>query len=108
MYSSTGAHSFSIWIHHLNHIKFDSKWNGTEDVAIVGSGQQWGNVYDAAARLGIVIRGADGSVGLGGHIQGGGYGPRSSVYGLAPDQDPAPSNTVAGTLFNQWWQECYW
>jgi hypothetical protein len=77
----------SIWTHHLNHIKFESKWNGTEDVAIAGSGQQWGNVYDAAAKLGkVVIGGADGSVGLGGHIQGGGYGPRSSVYGLAPDQ----------------------
>jgi FAD/FMN-containing dehydrogenase len=87
IYSSTGAHSLSIWTHHLNHIKFDSQWNGTEDVAIVGSGQQWGNVYDAAAKLGkVVIGGADGSVGLGGHIQGGGYGPRSSTYGLAPDQ----------------------
>jgi FAD/FMN-containing dehydrogenase len=87
MYSSTGAHSLSIWTHHLNHINFDSKWNGTEDVAIVGSGQQWGNVYDAAAKLGkVVIGGADGSVGLGGHIQGGGYGPRFSTYGLAPDQ----------------------
>jgi FAD/FMN-containing dehydrogenase len=25
-------------------------------------------------------------VGLGGHIQGGGYSPHSSTYGLAPDQ----------------------
>lgn len=84
---STGAHSLSIWTHHLNNITFESNWNKTEDVVHVGSGQQWGNVYDAAAKLGkVVIGGADGSVGLGGHIQGGGYGPRSATYGLAPDQ----------------------
>lgn len=71
----------------MNQIVFDSEWNGTEHVVHVGSGQQWGNVYDAAAQLGkVVIGGADGSVGLGGHIQGGGYGPRSATYGLAPDQ----------------------
>ncbi|THY60335.1 FAD-binding domain-containing protein [Aureobasidium pullulans] len=84
---STGAHSLSIWTHHLNNITFESNWNKTEDVVHVGSGQQWANVYDAAAKLGkVVIGGADGSVGLGGHIQGGGYGPRSATYGLAPDQ----------------------
>ncbi|KAI5238172.1 FAD-binding domain-containing protein [Aureobasidium subglaciale] len=99
---STGAHSLSIWTHHLNSIKFESNWNGTEDVVIVGSGQQWGNVYDAAAKLGkVVVGGADGSVGLGGHIQGGGYGPRSPAYGLAPDQvlQVTVVTTTGETLF---------
>lgn len=58
-----------------------------EDVLVVGSGQQWGNVLKFAMSQGrVVTTGQDPSVGLGGYIQGGGHGPLSRTYGLASNQ----------------------
>ncbi|KAL5621098.1 hypothetical protein FOBRF1_004344 [Fusarium oxysporum] len=88
---SSGAHSLSIWTYHLHSIKFDPDWilplgNGSENAIIVQSGNTWGNVLKAAAKIGrTVISGQDGTVGLGGFIGGGGHGPLSSHYGLSAD-----------------------
>ncbi|RAH44589.1 uncharacterized protein BO95DRAFT_454111 [Aspergillus brunneoviolaceus CBS 621.78] len=64
-----------------NELRRDISWkhptkNITEDVYIVGSGQQWGNGR-------AVTTGQDPSVGLGGYIQESGHGPLSRTYGLA-------------------------
>lgn len=84
--SSAGAHALSIWTHHLTDIKFIS-WKGQEDAVAIGSGWRYGDAYDIAASHGYaIVGGGDRSVGLGGHIQGGGHGPYSSHYGLAADQ----------------------
>jgi len=86
MRRSAGAHSLSIWTHHLTDIEFIS-WKGLEDAVVVGSGWRYGDAYDIVYKHGYSISGGgDRSVGLGGHIQGGGHGPYSSHYGLAADQ----------------------
>jgi FAD/FMN-containing dehydrogenase len=83
---STGAHSLSIWTHHLTNIEFIS-WKGLEDAVVIGSGWRYGDAYDIVHKHGhSLVGGGDRSVGLGGHIQGGGHGPYSSHYGLAADQ----------------------
>jgi FAD/FMN-containing dehydrogenase len=71
---------------------FKSDWrhpskNTTEHVAVVGSGNNWGDVLQGAYSVGrTVVSGQDPTVGLGGFIGGGGHGPLSSHYGLAADQ----------------------
>lgn len=87
---SAGAHALSIWTHSLKSIKYESQWQlpagGVDDVLIVGSGSNWGEVTAAAAAEGrVCISAQDSTVGLGGFIQGGGYGPLSSHYGLSAD-----------------------
>ncbi|KAL2692532.1 hypothetical protein Neosp_002942 [[Neocosmospora] mangrovei] len=88
---SSGAHSLSIWTHHLRNLHFDTHWthplsNKNENTVILGSGNTWGEVLAAAAKTGrTVISGQDGTVGLGGFIGGGGHGPLSSHYGLSAD-----------------------
>lgn len=82
----------SVWTHNFNNIKFNSVWplpgsNGTADVLIAGSGNNWISIYTAAELVGkAVVGGGAKTVGLGGFIQGGGHGPMSSHYGLAADQ----------------------
>ncbi|KAF2008819.1 FAD-dependent monooxygenase [Aaosphaeria arxii CBS 175.79] len=89
---SSGANSLSIWTKHIQNIDFNSSWphpiaNKTENVMIVGSGQNWGTALRSAASVGrTVVSGQDPTVGLGGFIGGGGHGPLSSHYGLAADQ----------------------
>ncbi|KAG6364655.1 hypothetical protein INS49_006258 [Diaporthe citri] len=89
---STGAYSLSICTHQFRSIVRNQAWSAanksnTEDVFIVGSGQQWGNVLNAALAQGrVVTTGQDPSVGLGGYIQGGGHGPLASTHGLASNQ----------------------
>ena len=89
---STGAFSLAIWTHQFRSIVRDQAWSAanssnTEDVFIVGSGQQWGNVLNEALAQGrVVTTGQDPSVGLGGYIQGGGHGPLASTHGLASNQ----------------------
>ncbi|KAJ9132455.1 hypothetical protein NKR23_g11217 [Pleurostoma richardsiae] len=61
--------------------------NETESVAIVGSGNNWGDVLRAAAAVGrTLVTGQDRTVGVEGLLGGGGHGPLSSHYGLAADQ----------------------
>ncbi|OSS43294.1 hypothetical protein B5807_12134 [Epicoccum nigrum] len=91
---SSGAYSLAIWTRNFNGIRREGAWtpsNSTnvtaDDVLIVGSGQQWGNVLKFAISQGrVVTTGQDPSVGLGGYIQGGGHGPLGRTYGLAVNQ----------------------
>ncbi|KAL5591816.1 hypothetical protein FOVSG1_010705 [Fusarium oxysporum f. sp. vasinfectum] len=89
---SSGAYSLSIWTHRLRDMSFQSDWphpfkSITEHVAVVGSGNNWGDVLQGAYSVGrTVVSGQDPTVGLGGFIGGGGHGPLSSHHGLAADQ----------------------
>ncbi|EJD41473.1 FAD-binding domain-containing protein, partial [Auricularia subglabra TFB-10046 SS5] len=89
---SSGAFSLSIWTHQFINLVFgfppSLAWHDLcEHALVVGSGALWRDVYAAAEQAGrAVVGGTDGSVGLGGHVQGGGHGPLSSTYGLAADQ----------------------
>jgi hypothetical protein len=92
MVRSSGAFSISIWARRLNKIAFDTAWkvpetNSTENVIITGSGNAYGFLFEAAFAKGrALVTGNDATVGVGGHIQGGGYGPLTSRLGLAADQ----------------------
>ncbi|CAI0644853.1 unnamed protein product [Colletotrichum noveboracense] len=89
---SSGAYALSIWTHQFRQIEFNSQWplplsNDTENAVILGSGNNWGTVLQAASLLGrTLVSGQVKTVGLGGFIGGGGHGPLSSHYGLAADQ----------------------
>ncbi|RGP62709.1 hypothetical protein FSPOR_9096 [Fusarium sporotrichioides] len=88
---SAGAHSLSIWTHNLKNRKLVRKWkvpgsNKTDTVLIAGSGLNYGEAVGHALNYGrVIVSGNDATVGLGGHIQGGGHGPLSSTFGLAAD-----------------------
>jgi hypothetical protein len=92
MNRSSGAYALSIWTHNLRHIQHESHWqlptgNGSADVIITGSGNNWGTLYKFANDHNCtVVGGGDGTVGLGGYLQGGGHGPLSSQFGLGADQ----------------------
>ncbi|KAL9624126.1 MAG: hypothetical protein Q9160_001648 [Pyrenula sp. 1 TL-2023] len=89
---SSGAFAISIWTHNLSDAIINSSWpapgsNTAEHVLIAGSGNNYGTAVRAALADGrVIVSGDDETVGLGGHIQGGGHGPLSSTYGLAADQ----------------------
>ncbi|KAK1634840.1 FAD-dependent monooxygenase [Colletotrichum phormii] len=89
---SSGAYALSIWTHQLQSIKLDGQWprpstNLTDNVAILGSGNNWARALEATAVTGrTLVSGQVKTVGLGGFIGGGGHGPLSSHYGLAADQ----------------------
>lgn len=56
------------------------------DVAILGSGNNWGSAYTAIHEVNrTLVGGEDASVGLGGLISNGGHGLLSSTLGLASD-----------------------
>ncbi|KAL4967031.1 putative isoamyl alcohol oxidase [Aspergillus stella-maris] len=88
---STGANAISIWTHNLRHFTHNPIWripgtDGTADVAILGSGRNWGSAYTAVHKVNrTLVGGEDASVGLGGLISNGGHGLLSSTYGLASD-----------------------
>ncbi|KAK1986371.1 hypothetical protein LZ30DRAFT_757330 [Colletotrichum cereale] len=88
---SSGAYSLSIWTRNFQQLQYNAEWrspsdNRTEAALSVGSGNNWGSVSRYAAGFGrVVVGGVDESVGVGGHIQGGGHGPLSSTFGLAAD-----------------------
>lgn len=75
---SSGAYSLLIWTHYLNAMERNTAWtpanntNSTaEDVLVLGSGQQWGNVLKYATAQGrVVVTGQSPSVGLGGYTSG--------------------------------------
>ncbi|KAL4759434.1 putative isoamyl alcohol oxidase [Aspergillus foveolatus] len=88
---STGAYALSIWTHNLNHFRHDPAWripgtNSTADVAVLGSGNNWGSAYTAVHSINrTLVGGEDATVGLGGLVQNGGHGLLSSTHGLASD-----------------------
>ncbi|KAL4940074.1 hypothetical protein BDV06DRAFT_230588 [Aspergillus oleicola] len=88
---STGANALSIWTHNLKHIEHNPTWhipgtNRTVDVAILGSGNNWGSAYTVIHEVNrTLVGGEDASVGLGGLISNGGHGLLSSTLGLASD-----------------------
>ncbi|KAH3551938.1 hypothetical protein KXW20_002419 [Aspergillus fumigatus] len=89
---STGAYSLLIWTRNFRHIVHQPSWpvpasNHTEDVIIIGSGNNWGSIYNAVHAINrTVVGGQDATVGPGGLIQNGGHGLLSSHHGLASDQ----------------------
>ncbi|KAL4946938.1 hypothetical protein BDW69DRAFT_190708, partial [Aspergillus filifer] len=88
---STGANAISIWTHNLKLFTHNPIWripgtNKTADVAILGSGNNWGSAYTAVHKVNrTLVGGEDASVGLGGLISNGGHGLLSSTHGLASD-----------------------
>ncbi|KAF5624396.1 isoamyl alcohol oxidase [Fusarium sp. NRRL 52700] len=88
---SSGAYSLSIWNRHMQRVEFDANWivpgtNKTDTVLIAASGLTYGDAVGHALKYGhVTVSGNDATVGLGGHIQGGGHGPLSSTFGLAAD-----------------------
>ncbi|EXK78278.1 hypothetical protein FOQG_17036 [Fusarium oxysporum f. sp. raphani 54005] len=55
-----GAYSLSIWTHRLRDMSFKSDWrhpskNTTEHIAVVGSGNNWGDVLQAAYSVGRTV-----------------------------------------------------
>jgi hypothetical protein len=60
--------------------------NKTDTVLFAGSGLNYGEAVRHALKYDrVIVSGNDETVGLGGHIQGGGHGPLSSTFGLAAD-----------------------
>ena len=86
-----------MWTHNFRQLEFvdnfqpfdaENSSSGTPQTAvIVGSGHVWDDLYAAADKIGkTVVGGGEPTVGLGGHIQGGGHGPLTSILGMAADQ----------------------
>ncbi|KAG5655096.1 hypothetical protein KAF25_000219 [Fusarium avenaceum] len=90
-WASAGAHSLSIWTHNLKERKLVRNWtipgsNKSDIVLLAGSGLNYGEAVRHALKYDrVIVSGNDETVGLGGHIQGGGHGPLSSTFGLAAD-----------------------
>ncbi|KAF7125710.1 hypothetical protein CNMCM5793_002003 [Aspergillus hiratsukae] len=83
----------SIWTHHLREIEVHSSFipqscpdcSGASAMTIA-AGHVMQDLYDIAkAHDKVIVGGADGSVGIGGLLTGGGHGPISSKFGLAVD-----------------------
>ncbi|KAL4972288.1 hypothetical protein BDW66DRAFT_154851 [Aspergillus desertorum] len=61
---STGAYALSIWTHNLNHFRHDPAWripgtNSTANVAILGSGNNWGSAYTAVHKISRTLVGGE-------------------------------------------------
>ncbi|KAE8391183.1 FAD binding domain protein [Aspergillus alliaceus] len=92
---SSGKGSFGIWTHNLKGIEFHDSFTAqgapTEASGIpavtLQAGEQWFDVYQAAAKQGVlVVGGSARTVGAaGGYLLGGGHSPFAHYYGLAAD-----------------------
>ncbi|KOC15294.1 FAD binding domain protein [Aspergillus flavus AF70] len=92
---SSGKGAFGIWTHNLKGIEFQSSFtpqgappdsSGIPAVTLQ-AGEQWFDVYQAAAKQGVlVVGGSARTVGAaGGYVLGGGHSPFAHYYGLAAD-----------------------
>ncbi|KAI5803984.1 FAD binding domain-containing protein [Peziza echinospora] len=87
---SGGANAISVWTHHLKNITYIPEIKTTEYTGKafkVGSGVQGYEIYQAAAKEGLMVVGGEGmTVGFaGGYLQGGGHSPLSSILGMGAD-----------------------
>ncbi|KAI9368655.1 hypothetical protein BJX61DRAFT_550263 [Aspergillus egyptiacus] len=92
---SSGEGAFSIWTHNLKGIEWHDSFVPRGAPAEVGglpavtlqAGEQWFDVYQAAAKQGVlVVGGSARTVGAaGGYVLGGGHSPFAHHYGLAAD-----------------------
>ncbi|KAE8160751.1 hypothetical protein BDV40DRAFT_313563 [Aspergillus tamarii] len=92
---SSGKGAFGIWTHNLKGIEFHDSFASqgapvdTPGVPAVTlqAGEQWFDVYQAAAKQGVlVVGGSARTVGAaGGYVLGGGHSPFAHYYGLAAD-----------------------
>ncbi|KUI58947.1 putative FAD-linked oxidoreductase YvdP [Cytospora mali] len=90
---STGAGALSIWLNHLQDIKYlvDEYASATVHIGPafkIGTGVSVGQINEAADKHGVQVVGAIArTIGIGGgYIAGGGNSPLISKYGLAADQ----------------------
>ncbi|KAL7748239.1 hypothetical protein RI367_006425 [Sorochytrium milnesiophthora] len=92
---STGRGALNVWTHHIKGLTFTEHFvpRGASHIRAVpavtmGAGDQWGEVYAQAEKLGkVVVGGNNPTVGSsGGYLQGGGHSPVGTRYGLASDQ----------------------
>ncbi|KAL2818747.1 hypothetical protein BDW59DRAFT_181875 [Aspergillus cavernicola] len=92
---SSGKGAFSIWTHNLKGIEWHDSFVprgapadvGGVPAATLQAGEQWFDVYQAAAKQGVlVVGGSARTVGAaGGYLLGGGHSPFAHYYGLAAD-----------------------
>ncbi|KAL5356941.1 hypothetical protein BJX96DRAFT_187875 [Aspergillus floccosus] len=92
---SSGKGALSIWTHHMKGMKWHNSFipqgapAGTSGIPAVTlkAGEQWFDVYQAAAKRGVlVVGGSARTVGAaGGYLLGGGHSPFAHYYGLAAD-----------------------
>lgn len=88
---STGAHSLSIWVHHLKSMELLDHYSSADyagPAVKLGAGVESLEAYKFADSHGLnVVGGNCPTVAMGGgFIQGGGHGPLASRHGLAADQ----------------------
>jgi FAD/FMN-containing dehydrogenase len=86
----SGGHSYGGYSTVANGVVVDlSRLSGVAvsgGHAVVGAGARLGNIYDGLAAHGLAIpAGICPSVGIGGHVLGGGFGLASRAWGLASD-----------------------
>ncbi|KAE8371861.1 hypothetical protein BDV26DRAFT_298399 [Aspergillus bertholletiae] len=92
---SSGEGAFGIWTHNMKGIEFHDSFtpqgapadaHGMPAVTLQ-AGEQWFDVYQAAAKQGVlVVGGSARTVGAaGGYLLGGGHSPFAHYYGLAAD-----------------------
>src|ERR1700761_2389283 len=86
--------SLSIWTKHIRGIEFHDAFQPQDcstcdavPAVTLGSGEDWGEIYEATdAQKVTVVGGTGDTIGLGGYLTGGGHSPLSAKYGLAVDQ----------------------
>lgn len=84
---------FQLWTHYLKSLELRDNFQGEGcrscsgiPAMTIGAGSQYGEIYNFSAEHDVVINGGEEpSVGLGGHMTGGGHSPLGSPYGLLVD-----------------------
>ncbi|KAF9645739.1 FAD binding domain protein [Thelephora ganbajun] len=90
MGKSTGPGALAVWTHYLTSLEWipDYSSNGWTGTAVeIGAGVSFSQLYAEASKRNLTVVGGDcPSVGAaGGYIQGGGFGPLSTLFGTLAD-----------------------